>query len=110
MEAGNGAGDLPFEATVVISRVGTTASVDHTAHGMSSGDKVAIRGCDLHQYNGVFPITNVTTNAYDYIMNATPDASPATGSPEATARTATSRRDVAAEEGSFTELNDCNMQ
>lgn len=77
-EAGDGTGDLPFLDTVTITRSGATASVSHTAHGMDDGDKVVIRGADQQEYNGVFAITNTTTNAYDYTVSGAP-ATPATG-------------------------------
>jgi hypothetical protein len=83
VEAGDGTGDLPFEDTVTITRSGTTASVSHTAHGLSNGAKVAIRGADQQEYNGVFTITNVTTNAYDYTVAGAP-ATPATGTIDST--------------------------
>jgi len=84
VEAGDGTGDLPFEETVTqITRSGATASVSHTAHGMIDGDKVAIRGAVEQDYNGVYAITNVTTNAYDYTVSGTP-GSPATGTITAT--------------------------
>ena len=78
MEAGDGTGDLPYLDSVTITRSGTTASVSHTAHGLSAGAKVTIRGANETEYNGVFVISNVTTNAYDYTVSGTP-ASPATG-------------------------------
>lgn len=83
VEAGSGAGDLPFQDSVTITRVTTTASVAHTTHGMSNGDKVTIRGADQTEYNGVFTISNVTTNAYDYTVSGTP-TTPATGTITAT--------------------------
>lgn len=83
VEAGDGTGDLPFEDSVTITNVTTTASVSHTAHGMSDGEKVVIRGADQQDYNGVFPITNVTTNAYDYTMSGDPGTN-ATGTITAT--------------------------
>lgn len=79
LEASDATGDLPFEEGVTITRSGTTASVAHTGHGIASGKKMVIRGSDDPLYNGVFVITNVTVNAYDYTMNGTPAASPATG-------------------------------
>ena len=78
LEAADGAGDFPFEDVVTITRVTTVASVAHTAHGMVNGNKVVIRGADQQEYNGVFAITNVTANAYDYTVSGTP-ATPATG-------------------------------
>ena len=83
IEAQDGTGSLPFEDTVTITRSGSTASVSHTAHGMASADKVVIRGANEQEYNGVFVITNVTTNAYDYTVSGTP-ATPATGTIKAT--------------------------
>jgi hypothetical protein len=78
LEASSAAGDLPYRESVTITRSGSTASVSHTAHGLSNGDKVAIRGANEQEYNGVFAITNVTTNAYDYTVSGTP-GTPATG-------------------------------
>jgi hypothetical protein len=83
VEAGDGTGDLPFEETVTISRSGSVASVAHTAHGLVAGDKVAIRGAVQQEYNGVFAITNITTNAYDYTVSGSP-ATPATGTIKST--------------------------
>jgi hypothetical protein len=83
VEAGDDSGDLPFEDVVTITSSGTTASVAHTGHGMANGDKVAIRGANEQDYNGVYVISNVTTDAYDYTMGGDP-ASPATGTITAT--------------------------
>lgn len=83
LEADSG-GDLPAAESVTITRSGSTASVSHTAHGMSSGMSVIIRGANQDEYNGIFAITNVTTNAYDYTVSGTP-ATPATGTITATA-------------------------
>jgi len=77
VEAGNGSGDLPFEDTVTITRVTTTASVAHTAHGLANGAKVVIRDAAQPEYNGVHTVSNVTTNAYDYTVSGSP-ATPAT--------------------------------
>ena len=78
LEAADGAGDLTFEDVVTITRVTTIASVAHTAHGMVNGNKVVIRGADQQEYNGVFTISNVSANAYDYTVSGSP-ATPATG-------------------------------
>jgi hypothetical protein len=82
LEADSG-GDLPAGESVSITRSGSTASVSHTAHGMTAGMSVIIRGATQDEYNGIYTITNVTTNAYDYTVTGTP-ATPATGSPTAT--------------------------
>jgi hypothetical protein len=73
-----GTGPFPSEASVTITRSGSTASVAHTGHGLSNGDEVRIDGPDQPEYRGVFAISNVTTNAYDYTVDGTP-ATPATG-------------------------------
>ncbi len=80
LEAADGAGDLPFEDIVTITRSGATASVAHTAHGMVAGDIVVIRNAEQQEYNGPFAITNISTNAYDYTVSGSP-ATPATGHP-----------------------------
>jgi len=80
VEAGDATGDLPFEESVTITRVSTTASVVHTAHGFSNGDKVVMRGDNLEvEYRGVHAITNVSPNGYDFTVAgspATPAATP----------------------------------
>lgn len=83
LEADSG-GDLPALESVTITRSSSTASVAHTAHGMSEGSQVIIRGANQDEYNGIFTITNVTTNAYDYTVSGTP-TTPATGTITATA-------------------------
>jgi hypothetical protein len=83
LKAANGTGDLPYQDSVTITRSGSTASVSHTSHGMSSGKKVEIKGADQSEYNGVKTISNVTTNAYDFTVSGTP-TTPATGTIVAT--------------------------
>lgn len=77
IEAG-ATGNLPSGDSVTITRSGATASVSHTAHGLSNGDKVVIRGAVQNEYNGIKTITNATTNAYDFTVAGTP-TTPATG-------------------------------
>lgn len=62
-------GNEPFEDSVTITRSGTTASVAHTGHGLSTGEKVKISGANEWEYNCIAAISNVTTNAYDYTVN-----------------------------------------
>lgn len=83
IEADTG-GALPVADVVTITRVTTTASVAHTAHGLANGDKVAIRDALQAEYNGVKTISNVTTNAYDFTVTGTP-TTPATGTITSTA-------------------------
>lgn len=78
MEADTG-GDLPsHEAIVGITRSGSTCTVDHTGHGLASGQKVNIEGANEHDYNGVHTITVTGVDDYEYTIAGTPD-SPATG-------------------------------
>lgn len=83
VEADTG-GDLPSDVTVTIARVTTTATVTHTAHGLATGDDVAIRNADQEEYNGIKSITVTTANAYTYTVSGSP-TTPATGTIKATA-------------------------
>ena len=77
LEAQNNTGDLPQGETVTITAVGAVATVSHTNHNMEDADKVVIRYAAENDYNGVFSISNVSANAYDYTMGGSP-SSPAT--------------------------------
>jgi len=74
----------PALNSVSITSSGTTATVTHLNHGLSTGATVAIRGVTEDPYNGIFTISNVSTNAYDYTMASDPPDS-ATGTPTSTA-------------------------
>ena len=82
LEAASG-GDLPAGESCTITRSGATASVAHTAHGMTTGMSVIIRGAAQDEYNGIYVISNVTADAYDYTVSGSP-ATPATGTITAT--------------------------
>ena len=71
-------GPLFFEASVTITRVGTVATVTHTDHGLSNGNKIVIRSVDQSEYYGIHTVSNVTTNTYDYTVAGSP-TTPATG-------------------------------
>ena len=75
---------LPDAASVSITRSGSTATVTHTAHGFDTGDKVAIRGTNEREYQGLKTITVTGVNSYTYTVSGTP-ATPATGAPTSTA-------------------------
>jgi len=92
LEADTG-GALPALQPCTITRSGSVASVAHTAHGMSEGQIVVIRGAIEDEYNGRYAITNVTTNAYDYTVTGTP-STPATGTITATAQILTGLTDA----------------
>lgn len=71
LEAADGTAALPFEDSVSISVVSTTATVTHTAHGMADGDQVMISGCNQSGYNGAKTITYIDANSYSYtVVNA----------------------------------------
>jgi hypothetical protein len=81
----SGAGGKPYQASVSIASSGTTATVTHTGHGLSTNDWVDINGATNDElYNGTFQITVTGTNTYTYTMSGTPSASPATGSTTST--------------------------
>ncbi len=72
----NASGGLPYQASVTISNSGTTATVTHTAHGLSTNDKVFIEGASHTENNGVHQITVTAANTYTYTMASAPGSSP----------------------------------
>jgi len=79
MEAGDDSGAAPFEESVTITRVDTTATVAHTAHGLATGQMVTIRGALQPEYNGAGKVITVTgVDEYTYQVSGAP-ATPATG-------------------------------
>lgn len=76
-------GDLPVDETVTITNSGTTATVAHTAHGLTTGQKVQIKGASHIANNGVFVVTVTNANEYTYTMGSSPGSNP-TGTIEAT--------------------------
>lgn len=79
LKASDGTGDLPFEDSVTITRSGDTATVSHTAHGLSNSDRVEISGANEYQYNGAKTITVVNDNSYTFTIDSPLPISPATG-------------------------------
>jgi len=77
--ASDGTGDLPYQESVTITSSGTTATVAHTGHGMSSGDFAYIVGANEQNYNGCYAISVTGVDAYTYTMPGSA-SSPATGS------------------------------
>ena len=68
LRASDGTGPFPFEDTVTITRSSTTATVAHTAHGMASGDKVAILGiANKTEDRGIHTITVTGVDAYTFV-------------------------------------------
>ena len=71
-------GSLPYQDSVTITRAGTTATVTHTSHGYSTGQKVLISGATQYDYTGVKTITVTGLNTYTFTVDNSP-ATPATG-------------------------------
>lgn len=71
-------GPFPYNASVSITRSGSTATVTHTLHGLTTNDKIVIKGADQQEYNGVHDITVTGTNSYTFTVTGTP-TTPATG-------------------------------
>lgn len=84
LETEDNSGDLPWRESLTLTSTGTTATAAHTSHGMPSGTKVKIQGANESAYNGIFVISNVSANAYDYTMGSDP-VDTATGTIVATA-------------------------
>lgn len=76
--------NFPYQASVTITGSGTTATVAHTAHGMSTGDNILIEGSDQENYSGAYSIIVTGVNEYTYTTAETVITSPATGTITAT--------------------------
>lgn len=72
-------GSLPAGATVTIERSGSTATVTHATHGLTTGTSVIIRGAVQGEYDGLHVITVTGTSTYTYTVSGAP-VTPATGS------------------------------
>ena len=72
----NSGGSLPYRESVSIVNSSTTATVTHTSHGLSTNDKVLIKGASHYQNNGVFQIIVIDINTYTYTMLSAPGSSP----------------------------------
>lgn len=73
-------GTFPYQASVSITSSAGTATVTHTAHGLSTNDYVVIRGAQPDDYNKQAQITVTGANTYTYSV-ASGISSPATGTP-----------------------------
>jgi hypothetical protein len=71
--------NFPYQDPVTVSGSGTTAIVNHASHGLSTGNKVVIRGADQDVYNGGYTISGIDAGSYSYQTNETITVSPATG-------------------------------
>lgn len=77
-------GPLPYQDSVTITQTTGTATVSHTAHGFSTGQKVQIEGANENNYNRIKTITVTGANSYTYPIDSG-TSSPATGTITATA-------------------------
>lgn len=76
---------FPYNSSISITGTGTTATVSHTSHGMSTNDWVIISGVTNDDvYNGTFQITVTGVDSYTYTTGGTITSSPATGTPVCT--------------------------
>ena len=75
------AAGFPYQAPVTISGSGTTATVTHTAHGMSSNDSIIVEDVNEQEYNGAYDITVTGPNTYTYNTGETVTTGTPTGSP-----------------------------
>jgi hypothetical protein len=63
-------------AISTITRVDTLATLTTaSAHGLSTGNQVAISGCTPSAYNGVYTITVVNSTSFTYTMASVPSGS-----------------------------------
>jgi hypothetical protein len=70
--------NFPYQDSVSITSSGTTATVTHTGHGLSTNDNVIILGAVEEAYNGAYQITVTGVDTYTYTMVAS-TTTPATG-------------------------------
>lgn len=66
---------LAVKTSTSITRVGTTATLTLTTHGVTTGSIVTISGASPSQYNGTYAVSNVTANTFDYTMASDPGSS-----------------------------------
>lgn len=72
--------NFPYQETVTITGSGTTATVTHTTHGLSTNDNVYIEGTTLEEnYHGAYQITVTDANTYTYTTAQTVVTTPASG-------------------------------
>ena len=78
-------GPLPYKESVTIAQTAGIATVAHTGHGFSVGQKVDIDGANENNYNRIKTILTVpTVDSYTYAIDSG-TASPATGTIVSTA-------------------------
>lgn len=76
--------NFPYQASVTIAGSGTTATVTHTTHGLSTNDNIWIEGANEENYVGAYQITVTGVSTYEYTTAESTGGSPATGTIVAT--------------------------
>jgi hypothetical protein len=72
-------GDLPVDLSTTITRSGSVATATATAHKLTAGQLVRIKGADQPEYNGIKTVaTTPTANTFTFTVSGTP-TTPATG-------------------------------
>lgn len=77
LEAASG-GSLAGSLATTITTSGTTATATATAHGLTTGDKVVIRGANESELVGIFTVTVTGANTFTYTIVSI-GGSPGTG-------------------------------
>jgi hypothetical protein len=62
--------DTPTLLSSAITRSGATATVTLANHGYANGDVILVASSTVREYNGVFTISNVTTNTFCYPISS----------------------------------------
>jgi hypothetical protein len=77
--------NFPYQDSISMTGTGTTVTVTHTAHGLSTNDYVVTLGAtNDDSYNGVHQITVSDVDTYTFVADETITTSPATGTLTAT--------------------------
>lgn len=77
--------NFPYQASVTgITGSGTTATVTHPTHGLSTNDNIWIEGANEENYRGAYQITVTGASTYTYTTVESTGGTPATGTITAT--------------------------
>lgn len=76
--AADATGPLPYQKSTTITRSGSTATASCTAHGLTTGSRVLIKGANQTEYNGIHIVTVTGSGTFTFKVSGTP-TTPATG-------------------------------
>lgn len=81
-DAGGASAGFPFKdaVTTLTQTAGTATLTASAVHGLSTGDKVVVRGASVQNYNSVVTITVTSTTVFTYAIDSGA-GSPAGGTP-----------------------------